>query len=118
MSAAVTRAQLRKELERFATKDDLKAYPTKDDLKAYATKDDLRAHPTKDDLAIWAGALEHRIIGRVGELLQTQLAQFSADIARQINAILTLSRHEIAVLDEKYQDLPERVTRLEAKVKP
>ena len=100
MSAAVTRAQLRKELERFATKDD------------------LRAHPTKDDLAIWAGALEHRIIDRVGELIQTQFTQFAADLARQINAILTLSRHEIAVLDEKYQDLPDRVTRLEAKVKP
>jgi hypothetical protein len=100
MSAAVTRVQLRKELERFATKDD------------------VAACATKDDLAIWAGALEHRIIGRVGELMQTQFTQLTADIARQINAILTLSRHEIVVLDEKYQDLPDRVTRLEAKVTP
>ncbi|WP_370325079.1 hypothetical protein [Euzebya sp.] len=44
-------ADLRTELQRFATKDDLQRFATKADLERFATKDDLERFATKADLA-------------------------------------------------------------------
>lgn len=93
VTAAGTRDQLREELANHPTKTEL--------------REELAKVATKDDLATWAGALEHRF----HLALQAQ----SADLAQHINAILAHARGEIAVLDDKDKDLPDRVTRLEAK---
>ena len=45
----VTKKDLDRKLEGFATKDDIKNFATKDDLKAFATKEDLKAFEDRID---------------------------------------------------------------------
>lgn len=107
-----TKAELKAELERYATKADLKAelerYATKADLKAelerFATKADLERFATKVDLEVWGGALLARIEAMSGEL------------ARHTQAVLESLSGQVRVIDEKYADLPDRVTRLEHEI--
>lgn len=65
------RRELKRELQRFATKDDLKRFATKDDLKRFATKDDLKALATKDELnglRRMMLALHHETVDQIREL--------------------------------------------------
>ncbi|HEY4057211.1 MAG TPA: hypothetical protein VGM39_11415 [Kofleriaceae bacterium] len=101
----VTRKELREELaplhaaiadirDRFATKEDLARFATKEDLARFATKEDLAAS---------------------GVNLRAEIAQ---DTARAINAAFERFGSMFRVLDDKYIDLPIRVTRLEAEGLP
>lgn len=45
---------VKEELKTFAKKDDLNQFATKDDLKPFATKEDLKPFATKDDLKLFA----------------------------------------------------------------
>ena len=84
-----------------------------DEMTTPVTKGELNAA-----LEIWGGALLARIddvrreiIGEVGRMLRDELAQ----------AVLSFGEwtaSNIRALDDKYRDLPARVTRLEAKVFP
>lgn len=125
MSTPVTRGELREELdqrlaplatkaelERFATKADLERFATKADLERYATKADLKAElerfATKDDLQIWGGALLERMTG-----LEQRLG---LELARHVKAMQETLSKQVSVIDEKYADLPPRVSRLEGVV--
>lgn len=142
MAAAVTRAELRQELKDVVTKKHLEkvleGYPTSKDLakalEPLATKVDLEKYATKPDLETWAGALEHRIITAMraelrAELrsdlraeLSTAMAQsehrLDAQMARHCKAIEESIRGMVRAVDDKYSDLPARVTRLERTSKP
>src|SRR5439155_16480056 len=100
-----------------ATKAELR-----EELKQYATKADLERA-----LEIWAGALRAELASKA------ELAEFKSDVTAQLASVradviaeirtLTLAVQEstathFTVLDDKYRDLPARVTRLESKVFP
>ena len=123
MAKAVTREELREELETFATKEDLERFATKqelrdeharfattqelrDELARFATKQELRDElarfATKDDLQGWADALYRALSTN----LQTEIARFAM-------AIEESTRKMFVALDDKYKDLPGRVAALE-----
>jgi hypothetical protein len=102
MSTPVTRGELKEELAKFETRFDQKL-----DQK----------------LELWGGAL----LARIAASEQRMLAALAQQILASEQRMLTeLSRHcgamqeslskQISVIDEKYNDLPGRVRRLEAKV--
>ena len=90
-----TRVELEKVLETLATKADLERFATKADLERFATKLDLE-----------------RFEARFREFE----ARLFAELARHSLASRESMSTEVAVVDDKYKDLPERVTRLEAAV--
>jgi hypothetical protein len=119
----VTRKELREELaplhaaiadirDRFATKEDLARFATKEDLARFATKEDLARFATKEDLARFATKED---LAASGVNLRAEIAQ---DTARAINAAFERFGSMFRVLDDKYIDLPIRVTRLEAEGLP
>ena len=139
-SEPVTRKVLREELSKFATKDDLTTFATKDDLTKFATKEDLSRFATKEDLSRFAtkedlsrfatkedldkldvkvetyfGALHERlvVVEKTLATVVTMLQALPAEIARQIRALDEQFRGYLTVIDDKYKDLPERVSRLE-----
>ena len=120
MTVPVTRGELREELaqlredldRRFATKAELR-----EEVAKLATKAELHSA-----LEIWAGALceqlkrdaqqrEERIVGTI---TATITAHVSAEVTRHTGEILERTQTELSVLDEKYQDIPRRLTSLEA----
>ncbi|MDB4959369.1 MAG: hypothetical protein JWO36_6938 [Myxococcales bacterium] len=98
-----TKADLQRELERFATKADLER-----ELERFATKADLERYATKADLDLVVGAISSKI-----DLMGKQL---SAEIAQHTRAAQESMQTQIAAVDDKYLDLPSRVTRLENNV--
>ena len=115
MSTPVTRDELRAEIAPLATKAEIAPLATKAELRAeiapLATKAELRAEiallATKVELELWGGALlarwdafEHRLL---------------ADLARHTRATFESMSTQMSVIDEKYADLPPRVSRLEGK---
>jgi F0F1-type ATP synthase membrane subunit b/b' len=87
MSTPVTRGELREELKQF-----------KQELK----------QELRQDLEIWGGALAARIDAGEQRML--------AELARHAKAIQEAMSTQISAIDEKYADLPARVSRLEAAV--
>ena len=78
----------------------------------------LAAYPTKDDLSTWAGAIEQRMI-RLLEGFGAQIsAGLSAELGQHVNASNEATWTRVAAVDEKYADLPGRVSALETIVKP
>jgi hypothetical protein len=122
MSTPVTRGELRDELEHF--RQDLKReLATKQELEhavsQLATKQEL-GHAvsqlaTKQELGhaleMWGGALLARL-----EPLQGMEQRLLAELARHTKASQESMSKEISVVDEKYADLPGRVSRLESEV--
>ena len=114
MSAAVTRAELREELA---------SYPTKADLR-----EELERFATKKDLELWGGALLDRIergdaalraeMGNLRTELRDEMAEQRTEMKRLLQAGIEQFQRSLRVFDDPYRDLPERVTRLEAKVFP
>jgi hypothetical protein len=110
MSAPVTRAELRNELGELETRVG-KSVDTK--LAALEARVDTK-------LDLWGGALLDRI-AQVAQQI-TQLAQqsiaseqrLSVEMARHANAISEDLTVRVAIVDEKYADLPVRVARLES----
>jgi hypothetical protein len=140
MSASVTRGQLQQAIARLATKAELakavaplatkvelaKAVAplaTKVELaKAVAplaTKVELREAiakavaplATKVELEIWGGALMARMDAQLDGLRR----DLRSDLARHANAIFESAQAMIRAIDDKYTDLPGRVTRLESR---
>jgi hypothetical protein len=131
----VTKAELKAELANHPTKDELKA-----ELANYATKQDLaimRAElvaelASKRDLIDMAERLRGEFRADLAQQIDTLRREFSEDLARNTNAIVDTLRRElsndraqqtnailedmrriIGVVDDKYADLPARVTALE-----
>jgi hypothetical protein len=96
MSTPVTRGELRSEIEGLERRLEHRLAVTKTELDAkiatLVTKDDLKV-----ELETW------------GKILLSELA-------RHANAIEESMRREISVIDDKYADLPGRVSRLESVV--
>jgi hypothetical protein len=120
MSAPVTRAELREELADFARKSDLADlksdladFARKSDLADFARKSDLADFARKSDLADLKSDLTD--FARKSDLaaLRQELVDDFAHIARSLMEHLSSL---IAPVDEKYKDLPPRVTRLEEAV--
>jgi len=86
------REEIAKEIAKLATKEELREAVAK-----LATKEELR-----ESLELWAGALEARL-----------QAHFGAELARHSAAIIEAVTSQIRALDDKYKDLPPRVSRLE-----
>ena len=118
MSAPVTHGELKAELKKFkaelreelVTKVELREvlsnYPTKADLR-----EALANHPTHADLEGWGSAIMVQMDRRFADM---QL-WISRELARQFKSSDEAYRAELAIIDEKYADLPDRVTALEAK---
>jgi arsenate reductase-like glutaredoxin family protein len=103
-----------------------------------ASKEDLQRLgaelATKRELELWGGALksqiderdrtlEDRLAERLEDRLAERLAQtlgqrLSDEFARWAKALDEMWRSQFRAVDDKYADLPPRVTRLEAKVFP
>jgi hypothetical protein len=125
------RVELREELEHFrqdfkqelATKQELEhavsQLATKQELEhavsQLATKQELEHAvsqlATKQELEWWGGALLARL-----EPFQGMEQRILAELGRHTNASQESMSKEISVIDEKYADLPGRVTRLESEV--
>ena len=67
---------------------------------------------TKAELEIWGGALPARLLERIDSSDQRLLAE----LARHTRASYEDMSTQISVIDEKYADLPPRVSKLETKV--
>jgi hypothetical protein len=105
MSTPVTRGELRAELVQLETRFDRR-------LAHLETK-------ARGDLEIWGGALlariesgEQRMIERMEGLEQRLLAE----LARHTKAISESMATQISIIDERYADLPARMSRVEANV--
>ena len=124
--ALVTRAVLREELREALTR-----YPTRDELKQelarFATKDELKQElarsASKDELGqvVQVIAQQHETLLRAIDQRFGQFEQLSAErhewllgeIARSARVAAEEHRRELGVLDDRYRELPGRVTTLE-----
>jgi hypothetical protein len=111
MSTPVTRGELREELAQLEQRLEQKFEQRLDQRLAHFA--------TKAELEVWGGALlariesgEQRMIERMESLEQRLLME----LARHTRAITESVSMQISVIDEKYADLPPRVSRLEDEV--
>jgi protein required for attachment to host cells len=128
------RLATKKDLERLATKKDLEGLATKQELEALAatmaTKKDLEGLATKKELEGLATKKEleglatkkefgelrvelHKSIEMVMTYMDARFTQQSVELARHVQAVLEEVRTMIRAVDDKYADLPGRVSRLE-----
>ena len=100
---AITKKDVDKLSEIFATKDDLKAFATKDDLRAFATKVDLERFVTKLEFKEEMGKITTSLDWLVGktETILNELKIINSQMGRY---------------DRKLEDHETRITTLEAKV--
>jgi hypothetical protein len=117
-AAPVTRDQLREELARYPTREDLREelarYPTREELKE-TLRHELARFLTRDEFADFA----RTVVVSHEKLVATITVQYEAlrvDIARSARAAAEEHRRELGVLDDRYRDLPARVTTLERTV--
>lgn len=113
MTTPVTRGELREELaqleirleqkleEKLDQKLEQKLEEKLDRMLDQKLQQRLAHLATKADLEIWGGAL---------------LARIQTDLARHTKAIQEALSAQVSALDDKYTDLPRRVSRLEAAV--
>jgi chaperonin cofactor prefoldin len=100
MSTPVTRGELREEIERLEIRLDQK-------LAHMATKADLEIWggalhmAMKTNFEIWGGALFERLL---------------TELARHVKAVQESLPIQVSAIDDKYADLPARVSHLEAAV--
>ena len=81
-------------------------------LAQLATKAEITQLATKAELELWGGALLARVLERIDRSEQRLLAE----LARHTRASAEDLSTQISVIDEKYADLPLRVSKLETKV--
>lgn len=103
----MTRGEVEDTIERaiapLATKKELA-----DAITSLATKQEL-------ETAISDAKIElHGAIATVMKHMDARFTQQSQELARHVQAILEEMRTMIRAVDDKYADLPERVSRLEA----
>ncbi len=98
----VTRDELREELAR---------YPTRDELKE-TLRQELARFVTRDEFGLFM-----QVIAQQHQLLITEIRAshdlLRRDIAGAARAAAEEHRRELGVLDDRYRDLPDRVTALE-----
>jgi exonuclease VII large subunit len=133
MSTPVTRGELREEFQQFKAR-------LEQSLEQLEQRLEQKLAPlaTKTELEIWGGALLARIDSgerrlaeqlheriasseqRLAEWLRESIASseqcWLAALARHTRAIQEAMATSISVIDEKYADLPARVSRLETAV--
>jgi len=119
MSTPVTRGEfaqfeirLEQRLAQLATKAEIAQLATKAELAQLATKAELAQLATKAELELWGGALLARLLERIDRSEQRLLAE----LARHTRASYEDMSTQISVIDEKYADLPPRVSKLETTV--
>jgi hypothetical protein len=101
----VTRDILRQELAR---------YPTREELK-----EELARFVTRDDFGLWMQTIAQQhdlLVAAIAELGQAMKASHDAlfvEIGRAARVAAEENRRELGVLDDRYRDLPDRVTALE-----
>lgn len=107
----------------------LARYPTTEDVKRMmfeSIEQALVPYATKRDLELWGHALREafdaqfkatnaRFDAAIAALPDKIAAQLSIELARHVQASNEEMRTQVAAVDDKYADLPERVTRLEAR---
>jgi YesN/AraC family two-component response regulator len=109
----------KQELAQLATKQELAHLATKQELAHLATKQELVPLATKRELELWGGALQARIETseqRLIERIDGTERRLSAELARHVGAIHEAMLAWFAASDEKYADLPGRMSRLELAV--
>jgi hypothetical protein len=113
-----TKVELAKAVAPLATKVELREAIAKA-VAPLATKVELREAiakavaplATKVELEIWGGALMARMDAQLDGLRR----DLRSDLARHANAIFESAQAMIRAIDDKYTDLPGRVTRLESR---
>jgi chaperonin cofactor prefoldin len=130
MSTPVTRGELRDEIDRLeqkfesrlaqmATKADLAEMATKADLAEMATKADLAQMATKADLAQMATKADLAQMATKADLNtwgRALVEHLMTELARHTKASQEALSMQISTIDDKYKDLPARVSHLEAAV--
>jgi len=107
----VTRDELREELARYPTREDLREelarYPTREELK-----EELARFVTREDVGLWMQTIaqQHQVL--VSEIRASHDVLLRA-IGRAARVAAEEHRRELGVLDDRYRDLPGRVTALE-----
>lgn len=112
MSTPVTRGELREEIEQLELR--LAPLATKAELELR-----LASLATKAELEIWGGALLARIESSGQQLIEgidRSEQRLHVELARHAKALYESMAALISASDEKYKDLPGRVSRLEAAV--
>jgi glycine/serine hydroxymethyltransferase len=113
MSASITRGELQEAVAPLATKVELQDEIAKA-IAPLATKVELQEAiaplATKVELELWGGAL----MTRMDTQLEGLRRDLQSDFARHANAIFESAQAMIRALDDKYADLPGRVTKLES----
>ena len=94
MSTPVTRGELREDLAQLERRFDDKL--------------ERLEHKIDDKLELWGGALLARITESEKRVV--------GELARHTQAVFESMTQQISVVDEKYNDLPGRTTRLEAEL--
>ena len=120
MSTPVTRGELREELRQFEARFDLKLDERLGALEAridHKLDERLGALEARFDhkLEMWGGALLARMESFEARM-QSSETRMLTELARHTKAIQESLSTQIAVVDEKYTDLPGRVNRLEGAV--
>jgi chaperonin cofactor prefoldin len=112
MSTPVTRGELREEIERLEIRLEQKL-----DQKLEQKLDQKLAHmATKADLEIWGGAL-HMAMKTNFEIWGGALFErLLTELARHVKAVQESLPIQVSAIDDKYADLPARVSHLEAAV--
>ena len=100
MSTPVTRGELREELAKLRQEFQQAVTPL----------------ATKVELDIWGGALLARIQRELAERIELSEQRLITELARHARAFQESTASMIAVIDDKYADIPSRVGRLEAEV--
>jgi hypothetical protein len=96
------------------------------DMSTPVTRGELREEiaqlATKAEIDLWGGALVARIqagerfMERLLERIDRSEQRLLAELARHTKASAEAMAAQIAIIDEKYADLPLRMSRLEAEV--
>ena len=97
------RDELKKELEKFATKDDLKNFATKDDLKNFATKDDLKNFITRVDAKDFA---RKKDVDKIAAQVAVNTVEI-VDIKSELRGVHTKLDYLIEALSDIVGDLKD-----------
>jgi hypothetical protein len=115
MSTPVTRDELRDELAQITQRfEQVDQRFEQVDQRFEQITDQLTKMATKVDLENWGGALMDRVM----KYLEQSEKRLSAELARHAQANYEASLKFLAAIDDKYTDLPKRVSRLEGAVFP
>ncbi len=111
------RETLREELAKYPTREELRE-TLRGELAKYPTREELHhelaGFATKADLELWGSA----IMERTSAEIRTEVRAIKTDVQQVVQAALEQFQSYVRTSTEPYQDLPGRVTRLEAKVFP